>query len=94
MTTGTRGNTKTITVSFPLELAVQAEQLAKMESRTMSELLREAFRTYRAGAVRKRLVAGNAYAQGRALQPYEKQDVEGMVDEARAELDAKRRKRG
>jgi Arc/MetJ-type ribon-helix-helix transcriptional regulator len=94
MTTGTRGNTKTITVSFPIELAAQAEQLAKTESRTMSELLREAFRTYRAGAVRKRLAAGNAYAQGRALQPYAEQDVEWLVDEARAELDAKRRKRG
>jgi Arc/MetJ-type ribon-helix-helix transcriptional regulator len=94
MTTGTRGNTKTITVSFPIELAAQAEQLAKTESRTMSELLREAFRTYRAGAVRKRLASGNAYAQDRALHPYAEQDVEGMVDEARAELDAKRRKQG
>ena len=90
--TGTRGNTKTITVSFPIELAAQAEQLAKMESRTMSELLREAFRTYRAEAVRKRLATGKAYAQGRALQPYAEQDVEWMVDEARAELEAKRRK--
>jgi len=34
----TRVNTKTITVSFPVELAEQAEQLAKTESRTMSEL--------------------------------------------------------
>jgi metal-responsive CopG/Arc/MetJ family transcriptional regulator len=92
MTTGTRGNTKTITVSFPIDLAAQAEQLAKTESRTMSELLREAFRTYRAEAVRKRLAAGKAYAQDRALQPYTDQDVEWLVDEARAEFEAKRRK--
>jgi metal-responsive CopG/Arc/MetJ family transcriptional regulator len=88
-----RGNTKTITVSFPVELAEQAEQLAKTESRTMSELFREAFRTYRVAAVRKRLVAGNAYAQGRAARRYTEADVERLVDETRAELRAGNRKR-
>jgi len=87
----TRGNTKTITVSFPVELAEQAEQLAKTESRTMSELFREAFRTYRAEAVRKRLVASNAYAQGCAAHRYTEADVEGLVDETGAELRPKRR---
>lgn len=88
-----RGNTKTITVSFPVELAKQAEQLAKTESRTMSELFREAFRTYPVAAVRKRLVAGNAYAQGRAAPQYTEADVERLVDETRAELRVGRRKR-
>ena len=88
-----RGNTKTITVSFPVDLAEQAEQLAKTESRTMSELFREAFRTYRVAAVRKRLVAGNAYAQGRAAQGYTEADVERLVDETRTELTAGNRKR-
>ena len=88
-----RGNTKTITVSFPVELAEQAEQLAKTESRTISELFREAFRTYRAAAVRKRLVAGNAYAQGRAAQPYTEADVERLVDKTRAERRTRNRKR-
>ncbi len=88
-----RGNTKTITVSFPVELAEQAEQLAKTESRTMSELFREAFRSYRVAAVRKRLVVGNAYAQGRTAHRYTEADVERLVDEARAELRAGNRKR-
>ena len=88
-----RGHTKTITVSFPVELAEQAEQLAKTESRTMSELFREAFRTYRVAAVRKRLVAGNAYAQGRTAHRYTEADVERLVDETRAELRAGNRKR-
>jgi metal-responsive CopG/Arc/MetJ family transcriptional regulator len=88
-----RGNTKTITVSFPVELAEQAEQLAKTESRTMSELFREAFRTYRVAAVRRRLVAGNAYAQNRAAHRYTEADVERLVDETRAELRAGNRKR-
>lgn len=34
-----RGNTRTITVSLPIDLSQQAEQLAHAESRTMSELL-------------------------------------------------------
>ena len=88
-----RGNTKTITVSFPLELAEQAEQLAKTESRTMSELFREAFRTYRIAAARKRLAAGNAYAQGRTADRYTEADVERLVDETRFELRAGNRKR-
>ncbi len=88
-----RGNTKTITVSFPVELAEQAEQLAKTESRTMSELFREAFRTYRVAAVRKRLVAGNAYAQGRAPHRYTEADVERLVDESRSEIRTGNRKR-
>ena len=89
----TRGNTKTITVSFPVELAEQAEHLAKTESRTMSELFREAFRTYRIEAVRKRLETGNANAQGRAARQYTEADVERLVDETRGELRADRRKR-
>ena len=88
-----RGNTKTITVSFPVKLAEQAEHLAKTESRTMSELFREAFRTYRIEAVRKRLEASNAYAQGRAAHRYTEADVERLVDETRAELRAGRRRR-
>lgn len=88
-----RGNTKTITVSFPVELAEQAEQLAKTESRTMSELFREAFRAYRVEAVRKRLETGNTYARRRAAHRYTEADVEWLVDEARAELTVGRRKR-
>ena len=88
-----RGTTKTITVSFPVELAEQAEQLARTESRTMSELFREAFRTYRVAAVRKRLVAGNTYAQARAAHRYTEADVERLVDETRAELKPGIRKR-
>jgi len=89
-----RGNTKTITVSFPVDLAEQAEHLARTESRTMSERSEEAFRTYRAEAACKRLEAGNAYAQGRAAHRYTEADVERLVDEARAELRTGRRKRG
>jgi hypothetical protein len=43
---------RTFTISFPPELAA-IEQLAAQESRTTSELFREAFRAYRAPQMRK-----------------------------------------
>jgi metal-responsive CopG/Arc/MetJ family transcriptional regulator len=50
---------RTFTVSFPSDLARQVEQLAEQESRTTSELFREAFRTYRAQQLRKALADFN-----------------------------------
>ena len=76
-----------------MELAEQAVQLARIESRTMSELFREAFRIYHAEAVRRRLEAGNAYARSRSAHGYTPADVERLVDEARAELGVESRKR-
>ena len=52
-----RGNTRTLTVSFPRELARQAEELAREESRTMSELMREAFRRYQVERAQAELLA-------------------------------------
>ncbi len=40
--------TKTITFSLPLEMVREVEQVAKEEHRTVSELLRETFRQYKA----------------------------------------------
>ena len=57
------GTTRTFTISFPPDLADQVERLAARESRTTSELFREAFRTDRAvqilgghGYIRENLV--------------------------------------
>jgi predicted transcriptional regulator len=38
--------TKTLSVTLPPEMFVRAEELAKKENRTMSELVREALRQY------------------------------------------------
>lgn len=38
--------TRVYSITMPPELALQAERLAKKESRTMSELMREALRRY------------------------------------------------
>ena len=37
---------KTITVSLPVEMGKEIEKVAKAEHRTVSELIREAFRQY------------------------------------------------
>ena len=56
------GTTRTFTISFPAPLAEQVEQLAAKESRTTSELFREAFRVYRAEQLRAVLDESNAEA--------------------------------
>src|SRR5580698_3606168 len=61
---------KVYTISLPPEMAKQAEAIAKDESRTMSELFREAFRAYRTERTRQwleevRAIAPPATRQGK-----------------------------
>jgi predicted transcriptional regulator len=79
------GTTRTFTISFPPDLADQVERLAARESRTTSELFREAFRTYRAEQLRAILAESNAEARARGYNGYGPEDVERLVDEDRAE---------
>jgi predicted transcriptional regulator len=80
------GTTRTFTVSFPPDLADQVERLAKKESRTTSELFREAFRVYRAEQLRAILDESNAEGRARGHNGYGPEDVERLVDEVRAEI--------
>jgi predicted DNA-binding protein len=50
-------STKIYSITMPPELGRQAEQLAKRESRTMSELMREAFRHYQRQAEDRRILS-------------------------------------
>jgi metal-responsive CopG/Arc/MetJ family transcriptional regulator len=79
------GNTRTFTISFPAKLAEQVERIAAEESRTTSELFREAFRTYRAARVRTVLDESNAEGLAQRHNGYVPEDVERLVDEDRAE---------
>ena len=49
--------TKIYSITMPPEMGRQAEQLAKRESRTMSELMREAFRRYQIEEAERRLLS-------------------------------------
>lgn len=83
---------RTFTISFPPDLANQVEQLAKQESRTTSELFREAYRTYRAQQLRK-LSEFNALGDRDNHKGYTPDDVERLVREVRAEKAQARRNR-
>jgi metal-responsive CopG/Arc/MetJ family transcriptional regulator len=50
-------SSRVFTISFPEELAKQVVSVAAEESRTISELFREAFRTYQMERVQRRLMA-------------------------------------
>ncbi|HEV2991457.1 MAG TPA: ribbon-helix-helix protein, CopG family [Candidatus Angelobacter sp.] len=84
MNTGRSRSSRVFTISFPERLAREVDQVAKEESRNLSELFREAFRTYRAERIRQRLIIDRQYAQSRNSREYRKADVEHFVDEARS----------
>jgi metal-responsive CopG/Arc/MetJ family transcriptional regulator len=59
------------TISFPEELAKQVVAVANVESRTISELFREAFRTYQVERAQRKLLTTQRIAAERTslLQP-------------------------
>jgi CopG family transcriptional regulator / antitoxin EndoAI len=70
------------TISLPPELASKAETLAKRDSRTMSELFREAFRSYYAQQARRTLEEIGEYAASRN-PGYTEADVPRLIKEVR-----------
>jgi metal-responsive CopG/Arc/MetJ family transcriptional regulator len=89
----TARKSKVYTISLPPELAQRAEALAQRDSRTMSELFREAFRTYSAQQARMTLDELGEYAAGRNLKGYTEADVPRLIRAVRAEKPRRRRVR-
>lgn len=77
-------NSKTYTISLPPDLAAKAESLARRDSRTMSELFREAFRTYYTQQARQTLEEINRYAASRNPLGYTEDDLPRLIREARS----------
>ncbi len=90
MTTVER-TSKTYTISLPPDLASKAEMLARRDSRTMSELFREAFRTYYAKQARETLEEINRYAATRNPYGYTEADVPRLIREVRREISVPKR---
>jgi CopG family transcriptional regulator / antitoxin EndoAI len=90
--TGTR-NSRVYTISLPPELAQKAEALAKRDSRTMSELFREAFRAYYAQQARTTLEEIGEYAASRNPGGYNEADIPRLIQEVRTEKPARQRVR-
>ena len=93
MATATARKSKVYTISLPPELAKRAEALARRDSRTMSELFREAFRTYSAQEARRALDELGEYAADRNPKGYTKADVPRLIQEVRDEKPRRRRVR-
>lgn len=93
MATATARKSKVYTISLPPELAQRAEALAQRDSRTMSELFREAFRAYSAQQARHTLDELGEYASGRNPKGYAESDVPRLIQEVRAEEPRRRKAR-
>ncbi len=77
--------TRQFTISLPPDLAEQVTAIAKAESRTISELFREAFRMYRTGRVRALLNASQQAGRRTRHMGYKPEDVERLIHETRNE---------
>jgi len=84
---------RVFTISFPEDLATQVEEVARQESRNISELFREAFRTYRLERMQRKLAATRAAVGARTGPRYTEDDVEALVDEIRSELSPGRKRK-
>jgi len=91
MAIATARKSKVYTISLPPELAQKAEALAQRDSRTMSELFREAFRTYSAQQARRTLDELGEYAEGRNPKGYTEADVPRLIRQVRTEKPSRRR---
>ncbi|MGC2620686.1 MAG: ribbon-helix-helix domain-containing protein [Acidobacteriaceae bacterium] len=80
---------KTVSITLPPELLAKAQERARSEHRTMSELFREALRHYIAGAASAdpgwEALLRRTRESGRALGITNEADVERLSDEFRQE---------
>jgi CopG family transcriptional regulator/antitoxin EndoAI len=77
---------RVFTISLPPDLAARAEAIAKAESRTMSEVFREAFRSYQTTRIPKWLEDARTYAATRNPRGYTEEDIPRLIREVRAEM--------
>lgn len=75
--------TAPLSITFPAEMLKRAKKLAGKENRTMSELIREAFREYER---KRRWDEINAYGRAKAAElGITEPDVQRIVRESRTE---------
>lgn len=83
---------RVFTISFPEKLAEHVIAVAEEENRSISELFREAFRSYRVEKSHRKLEQIRAAVAARGPARYTEEDVEALVEEIRAENYARRKK--
>ncbi len=86
-----RRRSRVFTISMPPEMAKAAESLAKQENRTMSELVREAFRAYHAKRIGAIFDEIGKYAAARNPNGYREEDIPRLIEEVRTERRAEQK---
>jgi predicted transcriptional regulator len=81
--------TRQFTISMPPDMADQVATIARAESRTISELFREAFRAYRASRVRALLDVSQQAGRHARHRGYAADDVPRLIRETRRESERK-----
>jgi len=79
------GGAKTVSITIPPDLLLEAEALARREHRSMSELLREALRRYLTTNAEWDALLRRTRRTGRALGIRSEADVERLSDDFRRE---------
>lgn len=77
-------NAKTVSITIPPEMLLEAQAYARREHRTMSELFREALRRYMASDEAWDAILKRTRAKGRKLGITSEADVERLSDEYRS----------
>lgn len=85
---------RVFTISLPPELAARAEAIAKEESRTISEVFREALRAYESLQLPPWLEKARAYAVTRNPRGYTEEDLPRLIQEVRAEMRSEQQRAG
>lgn len=86
----TNRRSRVFTISMPPEMAEKAQALAKYQNRTMSELMREAFRSYNEQRISQLFDELGEYAKTTNPHGYTEEDIPRLVKEVRAEMRAER----
>jgi metal-responsive CopG/Arc/MetJ family transcriptional regulator len=73
-------SSRVFTISFPEELAKQVIAVADEESRNLSELFREAFRTYQAERIQRRRMATRRIAAERRSRQGPQDEIVRVAD--------------
>lgn len=83
---------RVFSISLPPELAARAEAIAKEDTRTVSEVFRDALRCYERERerVRKMFDEIGEYVKTLPPAPYTEEDIPRLVKEVRAEMRAER----
>ena len=77
---------KVYSISLPPDLAKRAEAIAKTESRTMSEVFREAFRAWESERILKALRTAAEYGSEHNPRGYAEEDIPRIIQDVRARV--------